>query len=193
MHWYVMICHDVFQSKWITEGLTASKKEIQKYKTNMKTKRRWNWTKFASQSVQLNKMVRPAAWWFFESVPVVPKWPPAHLLNRWPVRKRRTQDEIWCQKDHKVFEFIEQINLASSCLDLSSFLEIFRSSLRLWPTSVFGRDLFLVGWTNAPVSPTWSVGRNACNASPQGITASPFGERFTFLSSSRVMRSKNRE
>lgn len=51
------------------------------------------------------------------------------------------------------------------------FGNTFRSSLRLWPTSVFGRDLFLVEWTNALVSPTWSVRRNACNASLQGITA----------------------
>lgn len=108
-------------------------------------------------------MVRPAAWWSFESDPVVPRWPPAHLSSRWPVKGGTS-----CLNSLNKSNQIKQLSVLVSTIPAGNTVQ---SSLRLWPTSVFGRDLFLVEWTNALVSPTWSVRRNACNASLQGITA----------------------
>lgn len=178
MHWYVMTCRDVFQSKfwkkktYIKQTWKPSWNETE---LNLKVKVFHSLMKWSG--LQLGDLSKATRWCPYGHLPIC-----------------RAGD--LCGWD-KLLEFIEQINQLSVLQFLSRPFQLFgntvRSSLRLWPTSVFGRDLFLVEWTNALVSPTWSVRRNACNASLQGITASPFGERFTFLSSSRVMRSKNRE
>ena len=177
MHWYVMTCRDVFQSKfWKKNNI---------HKTNMKTKLKWNWTKFESQSVpQLDEMVRPAAWWSFESDPVVPIWPPAHLSSRWPVRKGGTS----CLNSlNKLTNF----QFFSSCLDHSSweYLSILSETL----TNKRFRPRPFPGWVNQRTCLTHLECQAKCL---QRITARHhgiFGKRFTFLSSSRVMRSKNRE